>query len=80
MRKDELLRMLRERPGAYVSGEELSGRLGVTRAAVWKAVDVLRREGYVISSGTNKGYRLEQAPGTLSAAEVKSRLRTQAVG
>ncbi len=80
MRKEDLLRLLREHPNRFISGEELSTRLQVTRAAVWKAVDALRREGYVISSGTNKGYRLEKGPGNLTAGELKSLLHTRIVG
>ena len=42
--KSKILRMLKESP-AYVSGEELSAQLGVTRAAVWKAIGKLREAG-----------------------------------
>ena len=59
--KSKILRMLKESP-AYVSGEELSAQLGVTRAAVWKAIGKLREEGYVIDSATNRGYRLVSCP------------------
>ena len=31
--------------GGHVSGEEMSRALGVTRAAVWKEMEALRREG-----------------------------------
>lgn len=40
MGKAEVLSLLRD--GEYVSGEEISRALGVTRAAVWKAVQALR--------------------------------------
>ena len=69
MLKDEILALLRDR-GDYVSGQETSSRLGVTRAAVWKAVEALRREGYTISSVTHRGYRLESSPNRLSQGEV----------
>ena len=59
--KSTILQMLRK-SGTYVSGEELSARLGVTRAAVWKAIGKLREEGYEIDSGTNRGYRLVAGP------------------
>lgn len=67
MLQDEILTLLRSGGGAYLSGEAMSRKLGVSRAAVWKAVDALRREGYAISSGSNRGYRLESAPDTLRA-------------
>ena len=59
--KSKILRMLKERQ-TYVSGEELSAQLGVTRAAVWKAIGKLREEGYEIDSATNRGYRLVSCP------------------
>ena len=48
MGKAEVLSLLRD--GEYVSGEEISRALGVTRAAVWKAVQALRADGSVSSS------------------------------
>lgn len=41
-----------------ISGEVLAEKLGVSRAAIWKAVKSLRADGYTISSGTNRGYKL----------------------
>lgn len=61
MTKDQVLATL-IKAGKYVSGEEMSGRLGVSRAAVNAAVQSLRGEGYEIQSTTNKGYRLAFAP------------------
>ena len=74
MLQDEILTLLRSGGGAYLSGEAMSRKLGVSRAAVWKAVDALRREGYAISSGSNRGYRLESAPDTLRAGELSQAL------
>ena len=55
MLQDEILSLLRSGGGAYLSGEAMSRKLGVSRAAVWKTVDALRREGYAISSGSPRG-------------------------
>ena len=41
-----------------VSGEKLAAECEVSRAAVWKAVNTLRTEGYSIEGTTNGGYRL----------------------
>ena len=43
MSKGNVLALLRE--DEYISGEEISRKLGVSRAAVWKAVKALRGEG-----------------------------------
>ncbi len=56
--KEIVLRLLEANRGCFVSGEELAGRAGVSRAAVWKAVASLTKEGYVIEGVSRKGYRL----------------------
>lgn len=73
MLKDQILQLLRQR-GDYVSGQEMSAKCQVSRTAVWKAIENLRQEGYEISSGTNRGYRLESATRSLSGVEVKALL------
>lgn len=67
--KEEVLALLRQTDD-YLSGQDMSARLGVSRAAVWKAVEALRKEGYVINSAPNRGYRLAAATGRLSQREV----------
>ena len=44
--------------GDYVSGEKISQELGISRAAVWKAIDALRKEGYALSGTPKAGYVL----------------------
>lgn len=56
--KDKLLSLLTECPGEYLSGEELAERLNVSRTAVWKAVNALRKAGFQIDAVQNKGYSL----------------------
>lgn len=72
MSRDTVLKLLQSSGGAYVSGEAVSEALGVSRAAVWKAVDALRREGYEIESRKNRGYRLVSAPDSLSEASIRA--------
>lgn len=71
--KDQILELLRREPG-YLSGQEMSNRLGVSRAAVWKAVEALRKEGYTIDSAPNRGYRLNAPTDRLSLREISARL------
>ena len=54
----------------YVSGEGMSARLGVSRAAVWKSIRALRALGYEIEARTNRGYRLLRGPDTPFAEAV----------
>ena len=53
----------------FVSGEDLSKKLGISRVGVWKHIQVLRKEGYVIEA-SNKGYRLISAPDLLLPEEL----------
>lgn len=55
--KAEILALLRENTG-YVSGQQMCLQFGVTRAAVWKAVNQLKKEGYQIEAVPNRGYHL----------------------
>ena len=80
MTKEEILQVLREK-GDYVSGEQLADLLGVSRAAVWKQIQTLTREGYGIESHQNRGYRLvSKLPDRLYAAEVRNGLQTSLIG
>ena len=69
MTKDQVLMHLKKASG-YLSGEEISQKIGVTRAAVSEAVKALRKAGYVIDSATRKGYLLRESPNVLSLAEM----------
>ena len=80
MLRDEVLALLKAREGKPLSGEEMSRALGVSRAAVWKAMESLRDEGYVISSAPRRGYALEGSPDRLSAGELAGALAGRRVG
>jgi BirA family transcriptional regulator, biotin operon repressor / biotin---[acetyl-CoA-carboxylase] ligase len=69
-----LRRILEEHQGRFVSGEEIGRRLGSSRAAVWKRVQVLRRRGYGIEGARGAGYRLLGRPDLIDEAELFSRL------
>lgn len=73
--KEEILRLLRSADG-YVSGQELCNRFGVSRTAVWKAINQLKEAGYEIEAQQNKGYRLMAAPDLMTEAEIKSLMHT----
>ena len=73
--KEEILRLLRNADG-YISGQELCNRFGVSRTAVWKAINQLKEVGYEIEAQQNKGYRLMAAPDLMTEAEIKSLLHT----
>ena len=78
--KSEIITLLRQR-GDYVSGQELCERFGVSRTAVWKAVEQLKRDGYVIEAVKNRGYLLrEDTSRVFGYTEIKSRLQSKWTG
>jgi BirA family biotin operon repressor/biotin-[acetyl-CoA-carboxylase] ligase len=58
----------------FVSGTELATRFGVTRSAIWKAVEELRQLGTEVDAVTHEGYRLAHPASPLDAASVKGLL------
>lgn len=68
--RGNVLKALELNKGTAVSGEELANRLNISRTAIWKAIQELRREGYRIDAITNKGYCLAQDSDVLSAEGI----------
>lgn len=77
--KAEILAWLRE-SDKFVSGQELCNRFGVSRTAVWKVINQLKKEGYRIEAVQNKGYHMVSSPDLLSKYELESRMNTQWLG
>lgn len=78
--KDRVLAVLEENKGKRVSGSEIARSVGMTRSAVWKAVKMLREEGYSICAVTNKGYCLSEENDFLSEQSIVPNLHTKALG
>lgn len=75
--KEKLLALLEENRGTFFSGEEIARALQVSRAAVWKAVNALREDGYTIDAATNKGYRLSPDSDILSPQGIRRFLKPE---
>ena len=71
--KDEVLSRLLKADD-YVSGEELAKEIGVSRAAIWKAIKSLEKSGYDIEGVTKCGYKLRQNNRLVTAESVKALL------
>jgi len=56
--------------GEFHSGEQLAEALGVSRSAVWKAVESLRELGATLHAVRNRGYRLRSGSDALDAARI----------
>lgn len=79
MLKEDILQLLKAGKDTYLSGQRISAQLGVSRAAVWKAVEALRKDGYGIDSRSNCGYRLVRVPDVMTQ-EALSDIGTRQVG
>ncbi len=77
--KSDILALLRNSRD-YVSGQQLCEQFGVSRTAVWKAINQLKEDGYQIEAVSHKGYRLLESPDILSESEILSRLTTDWAG
>lgn len=69
--KEKLLALLEENRGESLSGQELARRLGISRAAVWKAMERLKKEGHQIQGVNNKGYQLLEGSDVLTLASME---------
>lgn len=58
--------------GTAVPGVELARRLGVSRAAIWKQVAVLRGLGLPVAAHPGRGYRLDAPLEMLDADRIRS--------
>lgn len=70
--KDSVIKALKENRGKFISGEELSNSLGISRTAVWKAMKALREEGYSIEAVTNRGYMMIEKSWQITEDSLKA--------
>src|ERR1039457_3726304 len=77
--KKTVIDILRESRG-FVSGEVISAQLGISRNAVHKHVNSLRKRGYTIVGVSRRGYKLEDEPHRLSMGLITDRTAGSAFG
>ncbi|KPU42729.1 bifunctional ligase/repressor BirA [Oxobacter pfennigii] len=77
--KEKILEIIKESMD-FVSGEEISKSLGVSRAAIWKHMKALKEEGYIIEAVSKKGYKLLKSPDLLTPKEVLPLINTRFIG
>lgn len=65
----------------FISGEEISKQLGISRTAVWKHINALKEQGYDIESVNRKGYRIKGSlDDILSKENILHELNTEFIG
>lgn len=57
-----------------LSGESIAQELNISRAAVWKRIEKLRKKGFKIDAQPRSGYRLIESPDTLILEEIENGL------
>ena len=72
--KENIIRILECNNGKFISGERLANELNVSRTAIWKAIKLLKSEGYEINAISNKGYALSKENDILSSIIIKSNM------
>jgi BirA family biotin operon repressor/biotin-[acetyl-CoA-carboxylase] ligase len=77
--QERIIQFLKESDG-YISGEEMSQRLKMSRAAIWKHMQELRAQGYEIAAVPHLGYQLVTCPDKLLGHEIQSGLNTKIIG
>ena len=76
----KILSFLKSHKSEYLSGQDLSDVLKISRVAVWKHIKNIRRLGYKIESKQKRGYRFVKTTNQLLPWEISSVLKTKYIG
>ncbi|MGI0073913.1 MAG: biotin--[acetyl-CoA-carboxylase] ligase [Nitrosotalea sp.] len=77
---ENIVRLLKSHQFEFLSGQEMSRTLGLSRAAVWKNIKKLQTLGYKIQSKRNAGYKLITKTNLLLPWEIMQGLQTETLG
>jgi len=78
--QDKILDFLKKKSSGYISGEEISQHLGISRQGLWKHILELKALGYEIIAVPHLGYRLVSIPDRLFPSEISYNLNTKFIG
>ncbi|MEO9309102.1 MAG: biotin--[acetyl-CoA-carboxylase] ligase [Nitrososphaera sp.] len=76
----KVLQFLKAHHAEYLSGEDLSEVLKISRVAVWKHIKKIQSLGYKIESKQNLGYRLTGITDLMLPWEITDGLKTKQLG
>src|SRR3990170_12619 len=77
---DLIIETFKKNEDSFVSGQDISNKIKISRTAVWKHIEGLRKRGYLIESIPSKGYRLVEIPDRLSPDEIRKTLQAGFIG
>jgi len=78
--EEKILKLFKKKPDNYLSGEQVSRLLSITRSALWKHIEKLRMLGYEFDAVPHLGYRLRRVPDKLYPFEISPMLKTRIIG
>jgi len=78
--RNQLINLLAKNQDHYISGQSLSEELKISRSAVWKHMNELKKDGYIIEGLPRKGYRIIDFPNKMSENTLKWGLDTKWMG
>ncbi|MBP2031408.1 BirA family biotin operon repressor/biotin-[acetyl-CoA-carboxylase] ligase [Clostridium algifaecis] len=78
--KEAILNLLKKNNDDFLSGQIISEKLNVSRTSIWKHINILKKDGYIIDSSSKKGYKLISSPDILTYEEIKDHLHTKYIG
>lgn len=78
--RNQLIELLAANEKHYISGQALSEKLHISRSAVWKHMNELKKDGYSIEGVPNKGYKIIDYPEKITANTLKWGLATKWLG
>lgn len=76
----KILSFLKAHESEFLSGQDMSNILKISRVAVWKDIKKIRSLGYKIESKQNLGYRLIDSSELLLPWEITQNLNTKFLG
>lgn len=78
--RQRLIQLLHEQDGEYISGQQLSEQLDISRTAVWKHMKELEKEGFEIEAKSRVGYRIVNQPDVINQSALQWGLQTKFLG
>lgn len=75
--RKKLIDLLASGRNEFISGQFMSEKLNVSRSAIWKHMNELKKDGYEIKSVANKGYKIVSLPNTVSENTLSWGLNTK---
>lgn len=78
--RKKLLEAFAQAGDEFISGQRIAELTGASRTAVWKHIEGLRNEGYVLEAVRKKGYRIVSVPEKMSADSIRLHIKSNVLG